>query len=133
MPLPSTRYELDRAFADLLAHHDRIAIVGGPNTGKSTLCHLVDDRPVFASGLLIDQVTWAEAPHALVAVAISLDRFVIEGVQTARALRKGMPVDYIVWLHKPRIELTKGQAAMTKGINTIMGSFLHPAPVAHLS
>ena len=54
------------AFMDLLSAHDRIAIVGGPKVGKTTLCGLVKDRPVFGTVILIGVASWEDAPLAVI-------------------------------------------------------------------
>lgn len=123
---------LHEAFDTLLAEHNRIAIVGGPKVGKTTLCRRVNDRPVFGTDSLMG-LPWSEAPHAIIDQCQGITRFVVEGVQTARALRKGLRVDCIVQLTKVHQELSQGQASMTKGIATIMASFDPTAPVVKLT
>ncbi len=124
---------LREAFLGILAEHDRVAIVGGPKTGKSTLSGLVTDRPVFGTDILIGVATWADAPHAFIGTCTGVPRFVAEGVQVARALRKGLKVDCVIGLREPKVELNDGQARMTKGIWTVMRSFDLDAPIVFLT
>ena len=55
----------------------------------------------------------------------------VEGVAVPRAIRKwlarnpeGKPVDRVVWLGSPRLELSKGQTTMAKGCNTVWQQIL---------
>ena len=123
---------LHNAFRDLRAKHDRIAIIGGPNTGKTTLSRLAMDRFILHTDVFIDKVEFKQVPFAVIATVLPLDRFVVEGFQVARSLRKGMAVDCIVWLTKPHTELTNRQRGMIKSVATVMGSFTPKAPVIML-
>lgn len=88
---------------------------------------------MFGTDILIGVASWADAPHAFIGVCQGVPRFVAEGVQVARALRKGLRVDCIVSLNTPKVELSPGQARMTKGIATVMASFEPTAPVIRLT
>ncbi len=96
--------------------HPRIAICGGPRTGKTTLASLVADRRVVHTDAWI-ALPWGEVPHAIIAECTGLDSFVVEGVQAARALRKGLEVDVVIWLD----DLQGGAkaTALTKGVATV--------------
>jgi hypothetical protein len=102
-------------------------IVGGPKTGKTTLAgnnentRHTDDCIVPGSFHTSDYavskvVEWINDPVV----------HTIEGVQCARGLRLWLasnvskPCEEIVWLEQPKVTLTKGQAIMQKGIDTIM-------------
>ena len=63
---------------------------------------------------------WDAVPHAMIGATQNLERFVIEGVNVARALRKGLKVDAVIYLHKPRVPRIKGQITQAKGIHTVM-------------
>lgn len=106
----------------MLAKHPRLAIAGGPRCGKTTLaCYVRDsigDRPVFLDERFRG-LEWAAVPLAMIAATEKLSRFVIESVNVARALRKGMQVDGVVYLHKPRVERIPGQIRMAKGVHTV--------------
>lgn len=110
--------ELPYWFADVLAKHARVAIVGGPKTGKSNLANMVTDRPVIHTDDYRN-MPWEAVPHAVIGAA-SGDRFVVEGVQAARALRKGLQVDAVVRLDKPHVPLSRGQSSMTLAVETVM-------------
>ena len=55
---------------------------------------------------------------------------IVEGVAVARALRKalgqtaGRPCDRLLVLERPRLELSPGQRAMAKGVDTVLAEIL---------
>lgn len=121
-----TEYRLDpdarvRALQEALAAHARIAIGGGPRTGKTTLAGAVTDRPVLHTDERCG-LPWSEQPAALIAACAQHDRFVVEGVQVARALRKGLQIDVLIWLVRPMAERTPQQVALAKGVATVIES-----------
>lgn len=107
-----------------LKGESRVLVVGGPRTGKTTLAHQLE-LPVHSSDQLIDTHDWSAA-SAEVADWIGNNlggRWVIEGVATARALRKWLNRNpdakldcVVVLMNRPLVELSKGQAAMGKGV-----------------
>lgn len=122
----------------------RIVITGGPRTGKTTLANSFELHGAgcrvrqgggdctCARSLLrhtddLMELGWSEASQA---AALWLDEpgpWIIEGVAVSRALRKwraahpgaAPPVDRVIRLTTPHVELTKGQAAMAKGEETV--------------
>lgn len=117
-----------RELIEELGAAERVIIVGGPSTGKSTLANYPRDfaAHVRCTDELVGVLEWSEV-SAEVALWISEPGpWIIEGVATARALRKwlaaapGQPLDVVVVLMShPFVELTKGQAAMAKGVATV--------------
>ena len=106
-------------FLDTLRQYQRIAIAGGPRTGKTTLSTRVTDRPVVHGDDFI-ALGWSQASEALAAqVNASVGPLVVEGVQVPRALRKGMAVDVVIWLERPYVTQTPEQAIMAKGCRTV--------------
>lgn len=104
---------------DTLKKYDRIAITGGPLTGKTTLAlSMPINRPLIHTDIFLP-LAWKEQPLACVSAVKGLPRFVIEGVQVPRALRKGMEVDVVVWLDTPKRTRNKGQIALAKGVATV--------------
>lgn len=120
---------------------DRILIVGGPKTGKTTYSEQLARElaaGVDPSGLpstavklmhtdsLIGVKDWSEASAE---VALWLDErgpWIIEGVAVPRALRKwlaahpeGRPADRVIFMTRPFVSLTKGQETMAKGVATV--------------
>lgn len=114
----------------------RICITGGPKTGKTTLAnklslagaaglgaerdpvhHTDDTIPLGWSNDSAEVAKWFDEPGP----------WIIEGVAVSRALRKWRerhpgeppPVDRVIRLTVPRVALSKGQAAMAKGEETV--------------
>jgi len=104
-----------------------IVIVGGPSTGKSTLAHrLKPSERVRCTDELVGVLEWSEASAEVARWLDEPGPWVIEGVATARALRKwllanpGKPLPCtVVLMARPLVELSKGQAAMGKGVATV--------------
>jgi dephospho-CoA kinase len=97
----------------------RVAIVGGPRTGKTTLSGRVTDREVLHTD------TFRELPQdqqssAVIAALAGRDRFVVEGVLAARALRKGLEVDVVIYCETERAEVSNRQRGMAKAVRTVM-------------
>ena len=111
-------------FQDILQNHGRVAIAGGPKTGKTTLTIGVTDRLVHHGDDWI-YLGWSESSEHI-AVAVNNNNYpvVVEGVQVPRALRKGMRVNCVIWLSIPHMALTENQQAMTNGCGTVMREWL---------
>lgn len=127
---------------DLDPRTARVVIVGGPKRGKSTLSReflangfrvfCTDQRSMVAEPIdgctyLPEGLDWS-ASSAYVAEhwLTQPGPWVVEGVATARALRKwadahesGLPCERIVFLRAPKVTTTKPQEAMAKGIDTV--------------
>lgn len=113
----------------------RIVIGGGPRTGKTT--YALDtilvpiETPTWHTDSLVGTHSWSEASAEVAAWMHRPGPWIIEGVATARALRKFMracpdePCDLVVWC-RTLLELhTKaGQDAMRKGCETVFRSIL---------
>lgn len=115
---------VEERFQQLLSQYARIAIVGGPDTGKSTLAAVATDREVISSDDWLPgqrrhnpALDWSAQSLDMVRVCSRLSRFVFEGVRAAHALRKGLQVDAVVCRWRPWLPLTTEQAAMAKGIS----------------
>lgn len=104
----------------MLAQYERIAIAGGPHTGKTTLAASGDGRPVIHTDDLIGVVDWAVTPAAVIELCGRQARWILEGVQVPRALRKGLPVDCVVWLGSPVAAVSAKHQSMERGLRTIM-------------
>lgn len=114
------------------ARGQRIAIVGAPRTGKTTLAGELGARlglPVQSSDDLIT-LGWSEASDELAERIAAADSGIFEGVAVIRALRKLLkqspdkPVDHLLILHVPQERLTAGQAAMAAGVRTVLQATL---------
>ncbi len=101
-----------------LLEFPRIAIAGGPRTGKTTLSRIVVDRPVEHTDDYM-QYAWEDVPPLVIHKLANVPRFVVEGVQVPRCLRKGLRVDAVVWLDQPLVPLSEGQRTMMKGVRTV--------------
>lgn len=115
-----------KSFQTILSRHPRIAIVGGPKTGKTTLSTSVNDRPVYHTDES-REIPWEDQSQYWVD-KIKEPSFVLEGVQAARALRKGLQVDAIVHLEEPHQNLSKGQQSMAKGHEKILSDVISKNP-----
>lgn len=106
--------------------YPRLAIAGGSCCGKTTMAwHIFGrfpDRKLFVHDDF-KRFEWPVVPHAMIAAAQAETRFVIEGVNVARALRKGMKVDAVIYLYKPRVPRIKGQITQAKGIHTVLSEW----------
>lgn len=109
---------------------ERLAILGAPKTGKTTLAaKLANENACEVRGTddLIG-LGWSEASEAAAAWFDDPTNQIIEGVAVARALRKwlaahpeGKPVDRLIILaNAPFEQHTQGQASMGKGIVTVL-------------
>lgn len=63
--------------------------------------------------------SWAEIPTTVNREAERVGEFILEGVQAARCLRKGLAVDAVIVLSAPKVQRTTHQDAMAKGTEKI--------------
>jgi hypothetical protein len=105
-------------FRDVLARYKRVAIAGGPGSGKTTLASAVTDRTILHTDDLIHE-KWEDVPGIVRLRLAGLAAFVVEGVQVPRALRRGLEVDAVVWLRSAKVPLTPGQRTMAKAVGTV--------------
>lgn len=123
-PVPN-RTNRNRWFADVLAKYKRVAIVGGPKAGKTTLSRFVKDRQVVHTDDFRNYA-WEDVPESVIKFVNEHSNtrgFVVEGTQVARALRKGLEVDAVVVLMEPLQTLSKGQASMAKAVMTVLADW----------
>lgn len=128
-----------------LVANGRVVILGAPRTGKSTLqrkagfdypqlCtdpeHLVKEPREGVEYVPEDNGGWSEASQYVADHFLTrAGPWVLEGVGAARALRKWRdahpgeepPCELLVWVQNPPwVKHKRGQAAMGKGIHTVM-------------
>jgi hypothetical protein len=109
-----------RAVEWALCRFPRIAITGAPRTGKTWLAGTYGlEREVIHTDVW-QGVEWKKQPELIIAACLTLDRFLLEGVQVPRALRKGLAVDALVWLDAVGSKQTPQQQAMGKAIATVL-------------
>lgn len=107
---------------DLLSQYDRIAICGGPATGKTTIATwCTKDRPLLHTDDFM-HLEWAEVPQAVIDQCSHHPRFVVEGVQVARALRKGLQVDAVLYLDVCMAP-ERRNSSMAKAVNTVFTEY----------
>ncbi len=102
----------------------KIAIFGGPGVGKTTMSKLFTDRPVLGTDDY-QTMAWEDIPGALIERTSGMGKsFLVEGVQVARALRKGLQVDAVIYLEtQRRPDPLPGQLAMAEGIATVFSEW----------
>lgn len=113
----------------------RLAITGGPKTGKTTLAgQLAEGCRVIRTDDYIDKAEgWSAGSLAIASDLVDLHNtgrldWIIEGVALPRALRKVrdlLPghrvIDRLIVLHNPPFEdWTAGQASMAKGLHSVL-------------
>lgn len=107
------------ALTDALTRYERIAITGAPRVGKTWLSGALPlDREVIHTDMWM-QTPWADQPRCIIEACETLPRFIVEGVQVPRALRKGLQVDALIWLLRPGVAQSPAQVAMGKAITTV--------------
>lgn len=95
--------------------------------GKTSLTAKVADRPLIRADDWKTE-TWDAQPDRIRAACVTAgERFVVEGAQVARALRRGLEVDAVLVLERPKRELTERQAAMGKGVGTVLAEWRQSA------
>lgn len=131
MPL---EFNLTQAtLAEVLAKFPRVAITGEPRCGKTTISKTVTDRPVLHTdpndlkevfGEEDDTDDWSKSPAYIGEMCGGRERYVVEGVTVARALRKGtIAVDAVIVCTEPLVEREPGQEAMGKAVCTILNEW----------
>lgn len=107
----------------------RIAITGGPGTGKTTLgkeLAIQHGLPYFSTDDVMD-LGWSGGSLAA-SQWFNEPNFVIEGVAVPRALRKwqatnpgkSAPVDQVIKLNTVHRDIPAGAVAMAKGVETVL-------------
>jgi hypothetical protein len=102
--------------------------MGGPKTGKTTLANRVDDRLVFHTDDY-RHLPWSDVPHAIIRDLAGKDTFILEGVQVPRTLRKGLSVDAIVYMTRPKVrDRRPRQSSMDKAVRTVFDEWRSTNP-----
>jgi hypothetical protein len=108
---------------------ERIAIVGWPKTGKTTLA------TEMGGGRSTDEVMnlgWSEASQEASTWFDQPGPLIVEGVAVPRALRKWRernpdkppPIDKLIILRNPHVPLEPGQVTMGKGLDTVLNGLM---------
>lgn len=114
-------------FASALARFPRLAIAGGPRTGKTTLVERVADRPVVHTDDFMS-LEWSLASAAVRDKLQGLPSFIVEGVRAPHVLRKGLVVDAAIWLDQPLVHTTYKQNTMARAILTVFQEWRRAHP-----
>jgi hypothetical protein len=115
-----------------LADCPRVAIAGGPKTGKTTLSERLAGqygRPVRHTDDLVAQHAWSEVSEIASHWLDEPGEWIVEGVAMVRAVRKWLATQpvyqvapepfAVVYLDDAFARLTHDQAAMDKGSRTV--------------
>lgn len=108
---------------------DRVVIIGGPKTGKTTVANKLGARhkiPVKHCDSLIGLRDWSGASSEIAQWFAAPGPWIIEGVAAVRGLRKwlednpaGKPADVLLVMQKAKLPRTDKQESMAKGADTI--------------
>ena len=112
----------------------KILITGGPKTGKTTLARELATKykisKIYHTDDLILKYDWGFESD-IVNSWLKEDNIIIEGTTVPRGIRKwlfnndsGKPADIVYYLKEPKVKISKGQATMTKGIDTVWSEVL---------
>lgn len=117
----------------------RIAITGGPRTGKTTLAAKLAKESSLPIVCTDDfkELGWSEASTHVANLIAKSEPAIIEGVAVPRALRKALeaapderPLDKLIvvepsrrW-HEKHSPQSHGQRAMGKGVHTVLEEIL---------
>lgn len=119
-------------YQDILKKYKRVAVIGGPITGKSIVTDNTTDRPVIHSDQYSGRA-WSEHSTAVKDACSGLDTFVVAGIAADRAIRKGLEVDAIIHCKRQRASYPKkGQATLKKQIDRRAKQLSHRYPVFEL-
>lgn len=129
--------------AEVRVSSARVVVIGGPKAGKSTYAKGLGaavrcSDPKALGGDADDRLDlpegerWSAVSAEVAGWLDATGPWTIEGVAVARALRKWMkahpgvacPVDEVHVLGGARVALTPGQAAMAKGVATVLAEIL---------
>jgi hypothetical protein len=114
---PPPEGDLAAWFRDIVRRYPRVAICGGPKTGKTTLS-AYDLTETIHTDDYIGSCRWEDVPERVIRDAG--DRpIIVEGVQAARALRSGLAVNAAIWLDVPRVPRSRKQEIMAAGVRII--------------
>ncbi len=110
----------------------KLAICGGPHTGKSALAEKLSELysvPVVHTDDWIKDHSWSDVPDRVLEKLATLDGWIVEGTQAARVVRRMLNtphppsaaplLDGVYWLEKTLSEVTEKHQSMAKGIATI--------------
>ena len=131
-PRSISRQHPPMKYQDVLKKYKRVAVIGGPITGKSIVTDHTTDRPVIHSDDYSGR-PWSEHSTVVKDACSGLDSFVVAGIAADRAVRKGLEVDAVIHCKHQRASYPKkGQAILKKQIDRRARRLAHKYPVYDL-
>lgn len=108
--------------------HVRIAVVGGPRTGKTTWCRKLEGAFEVYHTDDYRHLPWKKQLDPLIERLTDDFPWVVEGCQVARMLRRGLPATHVVLMLREHAPIGPAQRRMTRGILTIFDEWAagHP-------
>jgi len=109
-------------YIELVEGYKKVALTGPPKSGKTTLANEIKDRPIIHTDDYA-HLAWKDQATAPLIKTATLDKFLIEGVQVPRALRKGLEIQIVICLGMSLEPLNTYQAGTAKSIRTILAEW----------
>lgn len=106
-------------YIELVECYKKVALTGPPKSGKTTLANQIKDRSIIHADDY-SHLTWQEQAIAPLVKAATLDKFLIEGIQVPRALRKGLEIQIVICLGMSLEPLSLYQIGTAESIRTIL-------------
>lgn len=111
----------------------RVAIVGGPSCGKTTRAYQLAGAHRERTGEFVHvystdstmQMPWADQAYFWLSLQYLPGNWILEGIQTARVLRKGLNVHKVIPMFEPKKPLDKKQQSTMKGIIKVWNDVKH--------
>lgn len=102
----------------LLKKHKRVAVVGAPGVGKTTV---TKGLPGLWSSDSVTKLPWDKQAEVVVKRGKATGSWLFEGVAVARALRHGLPADAVVYLTRPDLREEGKRGALGKSVAKWVG------------
>jgi predicted ATP-binding protein involved in virulence len=102
----------------------KIIILGASKTGKTTLSNEVKDRLVIHTDEFL-KYNFEEVPFKIMDAVKNVDSYCVEGMQSARALRKGLKADVVIVLKNAMAPQTDKHLSQWKGVEKIINEWFY--------